>query len=372
MRTLLTILASMLLPPPLWLHSAETQRGEMFGYLLFGGERVAEEFNAGFSLYAAAWPLVGHYPGRAFQTGLLSTWMHPQYQPGQKPAEKCYTDIEGGLGWWRDTRFPTTTPEGQSVLLHRHSVYTKAALWDDVECWFAGGPAAEGVIKSTASATQTFKAGGGSTWKLFPLQVPRQEAGTVAWKSFATFTAPDPLSRGLRWNEELTRRKGPLVTLPEFFRLGQEGDKPLWSVVSAHEVPEELGLTQYRFETPPAEPWEPRTTPEDPESCWKTPGPAAGPFRARLGDGSVVTYYWYRFADQPAMLNADLTPAEREVVQRRVEMLHRAWTKDRDYLAPPHLGRLAGLDPALILTPPPGLGVGYVPIATRQELETKL
>jgi hypothetical protein len=29
----------------------------------------------------------------------------------------------------------------------------------------------------------------------------------------------------------------------------------------------------------------------------------------------------------------------------------------------------AGLGPALILTPPPGREVGYVPIATRQELE---
>ena len=37
--------------------------------------------------------------------------------------------------------------------------------------------------------------------------------------------------------------------------------------------------------------------------------PAAGPFRARLGDGSVVTYSWYRFADQPALLNALMTPA---------------------------------------------------------------
>jgi hypothetical protein len=82
----------------------------------------------------------------------------------------------------------------------------------------------------------------------------------------------------------------------------------------------------------------------------------------------VVTYYWYRFADQPALLNADLTPAERELVQKRVELLHRAWTKDRNYLAPPDAGALAQLDPALILTPPRGMEVGYVPIATRQEL----
>lgn len=62
------------------------------------------------------------------------------------------------------------------------------------------------------------------------------------------------------------------------------------------------------------------------------------------------------------------TPAEREVVQKRVELLHRAWTKDRNSLVPPDAGRLAHLDPALILTPPRGLEAGYVPIATRQEL----
>jgi hypothetical protein len=37
--------------------------------------------------------------------------MHPQYEAGKEPAGKCYTDIEGGLGWWRDTHFPTTTPK---------------------------------------------------------------------------------------------------------------------------------------------------------------------------------------------------------------------------------------------------------------------
>ena len=68
------------------------------------------------------------------------------------------------------------------------------------------------------------------------------------------------------------------------------------------------------------------------------------------------------------MLSADLTPEERELVQKRVERIHRAWTKDRDYLAPPEVGTLASLDPALILTPPRGMEAGYVPIATRQEL----
>jgi len=41
-------------------------------------------------------------------------------------------------------------------------------------------------------------------------------------------------------------------------------------------------------------------------------------------------------------------------------------TSDADYLAPPEIGKLAEIDPALIVTPPPGLEVGYVPIVTRQ------
>ena len=60
-------------------------------------------------MYVAAWPLLKNYPGKRFQTGLFGTWMFAQYD-GPKP-EKLYSDIEGGLGWWRDTRFATETPK---------------------------------------------------------------------------------------------------------------------------------------------------------------------------------------------------------------------------------------------------------------------
>jgi hypothetical protein len=110
-------------------------------------------------------------------------------------------------------------------------------------------------------------------------------------------------------------------------------------------------------------------TPENADSCWKTPGPVAGPFYAEPGDGTVVTYYWYRFGDQPALLNADLTDQERERLQVRAEKLHRKWKKDGEYLAPPTTGQLAEIAPALILTPPSGFEIGYVPIATKQALK---
>ena len=77
-----------------------------------------------------------------------------------------------------------------------------------------------------------------------------------------------------------------------------------------------------------------------------------------------MTYFWYRFADQPPLLNADLTAAEREELQKRVELLHRRWTKDREYLPLPTVGKLADLDSGVLVTPPKGLEVGYVLILT--------
>jgi hypothetical protein len=53
-------------------------------------------------MYVAAWPLLTGYPGQDFQSGLFGTRMFSQYD-GKKP-EKAYSDIEGGLGWWRDNR----------------------------------------------------------------------------------------------------------------------------------------------------------------------------------------------------------------------------------------------------------------------------
>jgi hypothetical protein len=54
----------------------------------------------------------------------------------------------------------------------------------------------------------------------------------------------------------------------------------------------------------------------------------------------------------------DRTRQETEIQSR--------WTPDQEYLPPPETGDLAALDPALIVTPPEGLGPGCVPIATRQ------
>lgn len=85
------------------------QKAEMAGYLLVPHSKVDGKYNAGFSMYVAAWPQLKNYPRQEFQSGLCGTWMFAQYD-GPKP-EKIYSDIEGGFGCWRDTRFATETPK---------------------------------------------------------------------------------------------------------------------------------------------------------------------------------------------------------------------------------------------------------------------
>jgi hypothetical protein len=505
---------------------------EMAGYLLVPHERVDKAYNAGFSMYVAAWPLLKNYPGRNFQSGLFGTWMFAQHDNPRPKGQ--YSDIEGGLGWWRDTRFATETPKfimggvalnfaewangpgagkgrdwkkpngkyavaqlspwvlwppdglnvkqgtngellgygylplpltspkkttagkdvptgdqcwtlflntdnfkgpvtffvpyfwskptvekpelaglfldtrpsdpnkavqmetqhvpayigrdakgdtyarvaptqfpattnGNAPLIHRITAYNRAALWDGVKAWFDGGKEVPGTIDPKASAVHTFPGKGGATWEIYPPNTPREKKVPVAWNSFATPAALDEHTYGYKWANETVANAGATVTLPEYYRLTKDAkDKGRWVVVAAKDVPAETGLTKVDFPRKRTAAPEAYVTPDAADSCWKKPGPAAGPFEAELGDGSVVTYYWYRFADQPALSNADLTDAERETLQKRVEMLHKSWTKDREYLPPPTVGKLAALDPAVLVTPPKGLEVGYVPIVTRQ------
>jgi hypothetical protein len=263
------------------------------------------------------------------------------------------------------TRFPVDS-EGRSAVVHKMLAYKRSALWDGVKKWFDGGPVVEGAIPGAATAEQRFESKGGSTWKLYPLNAKKEQRIALDWNSFANPLALDGSTYGYRWKPELVAKSGGLATLPEYYRFQRTGTKELWVVVSEKDVPAETGLAQATFPRPKGPVQEAYETPEDAKSSWKVPGPAAGPFTATLGDGSIVTYYWYRFADQPALLNADMTAEERERMQKRVELLHRHWTKEKEYLPKPATGNLADLDPALLVVPPKGFEIGYVPIVTRQ------
>jgi hypothetical protein len=56
-------------------------------------------------------------------------------------------------------------------------------------------------------------------------------------------------------------------------------------------------------------------------------------------------------------------------LQSLVEKIHAEWPIDRDYMPAPTFGELVSLDKNLIVTPPQGLEVGYVPIVVKQAPE---
>lgn len=263
------------------------------------------------------------------------------------------------------TRFPSDA-EGRSTLVHRIRSYRKDALWNSVEAWFAGGAPCDGRVDETRSVVHTMNGQGWSTWRIQAEGTPKEERIVVDWKRFARPEVLDGHTFRWVWDKQFVRiGSDGLATLPEHFVATAEDGKPAqWRPAAAGaELPP--ALRDVSFAPPTKQLPEPYVTPTD--GAWAKPGPVAGPFRAELGDGSVVTYSWYRFCDQPALLHADLSAEERERMQKRVELLHRSWTKERAYLPTATTGKLASLDPALLVTPPKGFEIGYVPIATRQE-----
>lgn len=244
-------------------------------------------------------------------------------------------------------RFPIDAV-GRAVLVQNVTYYSKAALYDDFAAWRDGGPACTGVFdkegawESTLStSTPHFSQSGKDIVGVDKLLDTRVFEGNV-W--------------GLQWVEGKDEEAGQF---PQYFR--HEGDKRV--AVSAAEVPEETGLQAKEF--PIAERGAAFTSPET--GAWSDPGPTRGPFQVTLSDGSLVTYAWYRFIDQPSFQQYDWSGAKRDQLQGLVEKVHATWPLDREYMAPPTSGELVDLDPALFVVPPKGLEIGYVPIVTRQE-----
>lgn len=246
--------------------------------------------------------------------------------------------------------------QGQTVLMQNMTAYSKKALWDQVEAWMKGGPFPAGRFDSAGAFA--------SKVTPRPLEVKLNEskvAGISDWVKTATL---DEYTFGLQWNQErLQHWKHGLMKgeFPAYFRHQSSGTKAILPA----SVPEATNLQASKFPSPDVS--QSYVPSEGGQGVWMNPGPKAGPFKANLVDGSVVTYYWYRFIDQPALQNAGLSASEKESLQHLVEMLHRSWTPDKQYMAPPTRGRLAALDTALLVKPPKGLEIGYVPVAIRQD-----
>jgi len=249
--------------------------------------------------------------------------------------------------------------QGRTILIHNLTHYSKDALYRQVEDWIAGRATPSGQFNLKGARVPPCTARPLSV-KQGPEKLPIH--GCENWLATSVF---DETTFGLQWKDAALEpwsgglRRG---NFPEYCRR----EEKQMVALPASAVPDETGLKLAQFK--PAVTNQTYTSPETADSCWKNPGPKAGPFHTRLADGSVVTYYWYRFIDQPSLQDADLNEAEKQRLQAIVEKMHAHWTADKEYLPPPRMGALATLDSALIVTPPKGLEIGYVPIVTRQSL----
>lgn len=374
-----------LLVPPDGLPMRDGTRGELFGYAWMAlpliaaktnttGQPVptgdqswtlfinAQNFKGPLAFYTPrTWSLLSQrYPpatgrGLDVRSGLItSTAMELHPTP-------CFiAEDTRGRRYMRVPRlqFPVDD-RGCTVLVRNLTAYSKDALYRQVEKWTAGGNPASGKFDGKKALVLS-----GVTE---PFSLSQGANGTASVRGFEKWAATamfDSNTFGLQWRPDAAEswtgpwRRG---VLPEYYR--QEGTN--WVAITAGEAPDETGLKLARFV--PALTDSIYASPTAARSVWKKPGPKAGPFRARLSDGTVVTYWWYRFIDQPALQEAGLSDAEKERLQKIAEEIHRHWTMDKEYLPPPGMGTLATLDPALIVTPPQGLEIGYVPIVTRQE-----
>ena len=90
---------------------AQFNKANRSGFTWIATENITDNtFGAGYTLYSAAWPTFNEYPGTpGFQMGLAGCWLTTQ-RTGNEP-DQFYTTIEGGLGWWGDTRFGKETPK---------------------------------------------------------------------------------------------------------------------------------------------------------------------------------------------------------------------------------------------------------------------
>lgn len=264
--------------------------------------------------------------------------------------------------------------QGRSALVQDVTYYSRDVLFKCMEQWREGGDPCNNTFDETHA------------WKpqLSPRDLSLNQGGALNQGGTRISGLEDILEPvtlpsnafGLQWKDNSITQKG---LFPQYFK--QDGEKRV--AVDPSEVPEELRQQEFRSAEYEDEyvNWrngqevvhgnfvinkkEPYVTPQT--SAWTDPGPAAGPYNATLEDGSTITYYWYKFIEQPAFQQFNWSEAENTKLQYLVEHIHKNWSIHKDYMAPPSIGNLVEIDPVLIVNPPEGMETGFVPIVTRQE-----
>ncbi|PKV50910.1 putative secreted protein (Por secretion system target) [Aquimarina sp. MAR_2010_214] len=265
-------------------------------------------------------------------------------------------------------QFPISD-ENNSIIMNQVTAYSQNALWNDMETWFNGGAIVQPGMNQTGVIDVSFSNNGGS----MSGEISESRQNGLDHPIDLTYinnVQQTTNTMGFEYDLNTVDKNNGNFILPEYFRLDPDNK---WRPIDATNVPASTNLIATDIPASPRSeityltPLESDCHWQDPNGPWNNPGPSAGPFTADLGDGTTVTYYWYRFIDQPAIINANLPTSMRTAMQARVELIHSNWNHTDEYLAPPSAGNLATIDPNVIIQPPAGFEIGYVPIVTRQQ-----
>ena len=243
--------------------------------------------------------------------------------------------------------------QNKTVLVRDVTFYSKDALFDAVELWKNGGDVPSGAISLESQFQPSVST--------FPVTYRQNGLLMSGINEKATPSIFDGNVFGLQWSE--TGENG-FAYFPQYFK--QEGNTR--AAVDASEVPLETLLHHKEFPKP-------NNAPTSYEAdilngAWASPGPMADVYEATLQDCSTVIYRWYRFIDQPVFAQYDWSDEDKNKLQMIVEKIHTHWGIDQTYLPAPSAGNLATFDSALIVSPPVGLEVGYVPVVVSQTLSS--
>ena len=318
--------------------------------------------------------------GMCFDNSLLKLNSTYQRETNVVPVKKWVAP--NGDSYYRATPFTMAADKDMIGRYGSMPMTIDGTKWKQLSSWFAG-----------KSKRKSVDANFGRIGK--EIHVRRFEKGNLAFQidkiriktnKFSRFVNDKDASAGaFQWGGDLVKRYDKdLVQIPEYYML-KKGAKQI-DAIPAEAVPAASKLTKVRFpedvekkfnkkdfkfsdsDSPPI------MTPLHPDyrhrneivQVWQKPGPSNGPYVAKLSDGSQLVYYWYKFNEQPAILNSYMDKAERELMQKRVELIHEHWSIDERCFPDP-AQPLASLDEALIVKPPRGLEVGYVPVCVHQQ-----
>jgi hypothetical protein len=236
---------------------------------------------------------------------------------------------------------------GKTVLVQDVKYYSKDAVYHPFKSWRNGVDSCDGNFRDHG------------TWvpDLFT-EMPVFDQDGVVLENIQDIFKTEVFGThvfGMQWKNSEVTKAG---VFPQYYRQVGAGKRV---PVSVDDVPPELAAKEFAL----AERGSPYTSPD--AGAWSQPGAATKPATVTLADGSTVTFCWYRFIDQPSLQQFNWSREKREQLQSLVEKIHKQWRIDSEYMDPPTTGTLVSLDPELIVTPPVGFEVGYVPIVIGQK-----